>query len=113
LFARVLEEQLAAAALNVPVESFASEDVAEYAGRLYDYHRQHPELMRLLQWEALAFASDVPAEERRRQHNGRKNAAIVVGQAAEVLTTAIDPDLLNILLLNLAGYWAALPRSPG
>ena len=110
LFARVLEEQLAAAASNVPLESFGAEDIAEYAGRLYDYHRQHPELMRLLQWEALAFAADVPDEERRRQHYGRKNAAIVTGQAAGVLTTAIDPDLLNILLLGLAGYWAALPQ---
>lgn len=110
LFARVLEEHLAAAALNVPVESFAAEDIAEYAGRLYDYHRQHPELMRLLQWEALAYSSDVPDEARRREHYGRKNAAIVAGQAAGVLDTGIDPDLLNILLLSLAGYWAALPQ---
>jgi AcrR family transcriptional regulator len=110
LFAQVLQEQLAVAALNVPVESFASEDITDYAGRLYDYHRQHPELMRLLQWEALAFTSEVPDEQHRRQHYSRKNAAIVAGQSAGTLTTAIEPDLLNFLLLSLAAYWAALPQ---
>ena len=110
LFARVLEEQLAAAASNVPVESFEVEGIAEYAGRLYDYHRAHPELMRLLQWEALAFSGEVPDEQRRRLHYGRKSTAITAGQTAGVLTTAIAPDLLNVLLLSLAGYWAALPQ---
>src|SRR3954453_3066856 len=62
LFAHVLRDQLAAAAVNVPVESFTSADVGAYAGLLYDYHREHPELARLLQWEALAFPSEVPEE---------------------------------------------------
>jgi AcrR family transcriptional regulator len=110
LFARVLQEQLAAAAQNVAVTSFAVDDVGEYAGRLYDYHRQHPELMRLLQWEALAFASEVPDEEHRQQHYGRKNAAVEEGRAAGAVTSAIAPDLLNFLLLSLAAYWAAVPQ---
>jgi len=110
LFARVLEEQLAVAAQNVPATSFACEDIAEYAGRLYDYHRQHPELMRLLQWEALAFNAEVPNEQHRQQHYVRKNAAIIEGQAAGALTTAMEPDVLNFLLLSLAAYWAALPQ---
>src|SRR3954468_13054865 len=53
LFAVVLRDQLAAAASDVPMGSASADEVAEYAGRLFDYHRQHPELVRLLQWEAL------------------------------------------------------------
>jgi AcrR family transcriptional regulator len=110
LFALVLREQLAAAALNVPVESFTSEDIGEYAGMLYDYHREHPELARLLQWEALAFESEVPEEQHRREYYGRKTAAIGDAQSAGTLTAAIAPDLLDFLLLSLAGYWAAVPQ---
>ena len=110
LFAQVLRQQLTAAAQNVPVETFASEDIGEYAGRLYDYHREHPELARLLQWEALAFESEVPEEQARREFYDRKTAAIEDGQAAGILTAAIAPDLLYFLLLSLAGYWAALPQ---
>ncbi len=110
LFARVLREQLAAAAENVPVESFLSEDIGEYAGRLYDYHRQHPELARLLHWEALAFESEVPEEQLRREFYVHKVAALREGQVAGSITAAIAPDLLNFLLLSLAGYWSALPQ---
>jgi AcrR family transcriptional regulator len=110
LFALVLREQLARAAQAVPVESFAATDIGEYAGRLYDYHRQHPEAVRLLQWEALAFGAEVPEEEHRRDYYRQKTAAIEDAQANGVLTTAIAPDLLNFLLLSLAGYWAVLPQ---
>jgi AcrR family transcriptional regulator len=110
LFALVLREQLATAAQTVPVESFTSDEIGEYAGRLYDYHRQHPDLVRLLQWEALAFSSEVPEERHRREFYGRKTAAIDNAQAAGVLTAGMAPDLLNFLLLSLAGYWAAVPQ---
>jgi AcrR family transcriptional regulator len=110
LFALVLREQLAAAAQNVPVESFAAEDIGEYAGRLYDYHRHHPELVRLLQWEALTFDAEVPEEQHRREYYGHKTAAIEEAQTNGVLTPAIAPDLLNFLLLSLAGYWSVLPQ---
>jgi AcrR family transcriptional regulator len=110
LFALVLREQLARAAQAVPVESFAATDIGEYAGRLYDYHLQHPEAVRLLQWESLAFSAEVPEEEHRRDYYRHKTAAIEKAQANGVLTTAIAPDLLNFLLLSLAGYWAVLPQ---
>jgi AcrR family transcriptional regulator len=110
LFALVLREQLAAAAQAVPVESFAVKDIGEYAGRLFDYHRQHPEAVRLLQWEALAFGAEAPEEQQRREYYQHKTAAIEDAQTNGVLTTAIAPDLLNFLLLSIAGYWAVLPQ---
>lgn len=43
-----------------------SGDLAEYVGRLYDYHRDHPTLLRLLLWEALYYGSEPPADAGRR-----------------------------------------------
>src|SRR3954465_1988733 len=54
LFARGVRDQLAPAPPDVPLDPTSADDIVESAGRLYDYHRQHPELARLLQWEALA-----------------------------------------------------------
>jgi AcrR family transcriptional regulator len=110
LFARVLREQLATAAHDVPLDSTSADDIAEYAGRLYDYHRQHPELARLLQWEALAFTGEVPEEQARREYYGHKSSALAAGQSAGTITSTVAPDLLHFLLLSLAGYWAALPQ---
>ena len=110
LFAYVLREQLTVAAQNVAVESFSVEDVGEYAGRLYDYHRQHPELVRLLQWESLTAGSEVPEEQQRREFYAQKTAAFRDGQSVGVLSAAIAPDLFYFLLLSLAAYWAVLPQ---
>ena len=59
LFSHVLRDQLVTAAIEVP-ESATEDDIAEYAGRLYDYLRQNPGLARLLQWEALTYDAEVP-----------------------------------------------------
>src|SRR3954470_20072539 len=110
LFARVLREQLATAAHDVPLDSTSVDGIAEYAGRLYDYHRQHPELGRLLQWEALAFTGEVPEEQARREYYGHKTSALTDGQSAGTITATVPPDLLHFLLVSLPGYWAALPQ---
>jgi AcrR family transcriptional regulator len=110
LFAHVLREQLATAAHDVPLRATGPEDIAEYAGRLYDYHRQHPELSRLLQWEALTFDAEVPEEQARRDFYGLKTSALRDGQAAGAISSTVDPDLLHFLLVALPGYWAVLPQ---
>lgn len=110
LFARVLGEHLATVAHDVPLDSTSPEDIAEHAGRLYDYHRQHPELARLLQWEALTFRAEIPEEQSRRQYYGRKTEALAQGQSTGTITSTIAPDLLHFLLLSLLGYWAGLPQ---
>ena len=60
LFAAVLRDELAQVAQSVPVTSFATEDIGDYAGRIYDYHRERPELIRLLRWEALSVTAPAP-----------------------------------------------------
>ncbi|GAA1253877.1 hypothetical protein GCM10009676_46290 [Prauserella halophila] len=53
-----------AAGIGVP-----SGDLAEYVGKLYDYHRDHPLLLRLLLWESLHYG-DRPVLD----HDGRAQA---------------------------------------
>lgn len=110
LFATVLREELAKVARDVPVESFATEDVGEYAGRVYDYHRAHPELGRLMRWEGLAFDAEVPDEAERREYYGYKVAAMSDGQSTGAVSNAIDADHLMFLVLSLAGWWSAVPQ---
>ena len=110
LFARVLRDELASAAQHVPLVSGSADDIAEHAGQLYDYHRQHPELARLLQWEALAFEAEVPEEQLRRDVYRRNTSALSELQSAGTIDSTVAPELLYFLLLSLAGYWAVLPQ---
>lgn len=110
LFARVLRDELAKVAQAVPVESFATEDIGDYAGRVYDYHRERPELTRLLRWEGLAFDAEVPDEEQRREYYGYKTTAASVGQQTGAVTGEIDADHLMFLVLAVAGWWSAVPQ---
>ena len=94
----------------VPVESFAAEDVGEYAGRVYDYHLEHPELERLLRWEGLAFDAGNPDDERRLGLYRDKTAAVEAGQRAGGVTEEIDADHMIFLILSLAGWWPSVPQ---
>jgi AcrR family transcriptional regulator len=110
LFAVVLRDQLATAASDVSMTSATAAEVAQYAGRLYDYHRQHPELARLLQWEALTLSDEVPEEQLRREYYGHKTSDLAAGQAEGTIASTMPPDLLHFMLLSLAAYWAVLPQ---
>ncbi|GAA5233543.1 TetR family transcriptional regulator [Verticiella sediminum] len=110
LFSAVLRGELAKVALAVPVASFATEDIGEYAGRAYDYHCEHPELSRLMRWEGLTFDGEVPDEEQRREYYGYKIKAVADGQQQGAVTRALEADHLAFLVLALAGWWSAVPQ---
>jgi AcrR family transcriptional regulator len=110
LFAVVLRDQLATAASDVQMTCATADDVAQFAGRLYDYHRQHPDLARLLQWEALTFRDEAPEEPLRREYYGQKTSVLAAGQAEGTITSTMSPDLLHFMLLSLAAYWAVMPQ---
>ncbi|WP_196062549.1 MULTISPECIES: TetR family transcriptional regulator [unclassified Serratia (in: enterobacteria)] len=110
LFAAVLRNELAKVALAVPVQSFAVEDIGDYAGRAYDYHLENPELSRLMRWEGLAYDGEVPDEELRREYYRYKVQAVTDGQHQGVVTQALDADHLAFLILALAGWWSAVPQ---
>ena len=110
LFATVLRDELAQVARAVPAVSFATEDIGDYAGRVYDYHRDRPELIRLLRWEALAFDGEVPDEAQRRESYRYKSDAVEGGQEAGTITSDIDAPHLILFVLSIAGWWAAVPQ---
>lgn len=110
LFSTVLRDELAQLARAVPVTSFATEDIGEYAGRVYDYHRVRPELIRLLRWEALAFDGDVPEEAQRRERYADKTAAMAAGQESGTIVGDIDAAHLTLFVLSIAGWWSTVPQ---
>ena len=110
LFSAVLRDELTKAAEAVPPAFDEGEDVGDYAGRLYDYHRQCPELIRLLCWEALTFDDEVPEEELRREHYQRKIAGMRSGQDSGALTRDVDPGVLMLMIMSLTGWWSTAPQ---
>ena len=110
LFATILRDELATVAQAVPATSFATEDIGHYAGRVYDYHCERPELIRLLRWEALVFDNEVPDEDLRRTFYHDKTAAVLEGQKAGVVTKDIDAAQLMMFILSIAGWWSTVPQ---
>ena len=104
LFAAVLERVLADLARAVPPGA----DLPAYAERLFDYHRAHPEALRLVMWEALEIGDQpVPAEEDRTRHYQDKiHAAESGGQGGD----AGDARTRVFLTLALAGWSVAMPQ---
>ena len=110
LFAVVLREKVADGLGSVPRSSSGVDEVGEFERRLFDYNRDHPELIRLLAWEALAYSDDVPEEQARIDMYRRRTDEIAAGQGAGALTDRLPPEMLHVLLLALAGYGAFLPH---
>lgn len=84
------------------------DDPAEYVGRVYDFHRAHPVLVRLFLWEGLHHREGVlPAEDRRRGHYEEKIAAL-----AETFGSEASPRVAACLMsmIGLAAWPSAVPQ---
>ncbi|PTV44012.1 TetR family transcriptional regulator [Acinetobacter oleivorans] len=111
LFAVVLSNELIKVAQSVPLKSFEEDDIAEYAGRVYDYHCVHPELSRLLLWEGLIYSSqEVPNENIRCENYNCKIEAIKKEQDEGRVTDEIEASYLTFMILALANSWFMLPQ---
>ncbi|MEU4448109.1 TetR family transcriptional regulator [Actinosynnema sp. NPDC050801] len=109
LFHAVLSDELAKIAAAVPLDGLR--DVGEYAGRCFDYHLAHPHLVRLLQWEALAYGDGaVPDEEGRVAHYRRKVEAFRAAQADGVVDASPEAADLVFTVMSLAAWWFAVPQ---
>jgi AcrR family transcriptional regulator len=87
--------------------------IPEYVGRLFDLHFEHPDLVRLLQFEALQFGADgVPwAEATPRAAHYRANvASIRDGQARGLINREVPAESLLLALNALVGWFAAVPQ---
>ncbi|MTD56020.1 TetR family transcriptional regulator [Amycolatopsis pithecellobii] len=108
LFDTVLSNQLKelAAAVGRPDGDVA--DIGEFAGRTFDYHQDHPNLVRLLLWEALAQR---PADNPERSaHYRDKVERYANAQRDDVLDDEIDADYALFMLIALAAWWVAVPQ---
>ncbi|MCU1644315.1 MAG: putative transcriptional regulator, TetR family [Nocardia sp.] len=104
LFAAVLENLMTELAEAV---SPSDGDLGTYAGLLFDYHRAHPEAMRLLLWEALEMGDNpVPDEEARTHHYANK----IEAAKATFSPDHPDPNSLMFFTLGLVGWSLAMPQ---
>jgi AcrR family transcriptional regulator len=103
-FGIVLERQLAAVMEVVQITGSGVEAITRYAGDVFDYQVEHPQLARLTFWEGLEC--DRPtAEEKRRAASDSK--VVLVRAALPTISEADARDLL-LTILTLADGWQVL-----
>ena len=109
LFETVLADELDKLAAAVSLAPAGLADIGEFAGRTFDYHADHPELARLLQWEGLAGGP--PADEiNRTEHYQQKVKVFAAAQRDGVLDDGLDPAYVVFMLIALAAWWFSVPQ---
>lgn len=111
LFGVVLDQELGRLAAAVPLSDELADDLGEYAGRVYDYHAEHPHLVRLMHWEGLQAGDEpVPAEADRTRYYAGKVAALARAQRRGTLTAGEDPAYLLYAVVALTVWWFSVPQ---
>ena len=103
LFGTVLSNELALIMDAVPISGAGIEAVVDYAGRVFEYHCEHPELARLTFWEGLELESPV-SEDFRRERSASKVEFVLT--AVPEITREQAEDLLVTILTLADGYQA-------
>ncbi|GAA2635195.1 TetR family transcriptional regulator [Streptomyces axinellae] len=111
LFAAVLGAKLEEVSVSL---SFDPDAVAESVGQIFDWYQQHPELIRLLLWEALEGGDESDESERTRRDGFRAKAHRLVDAGAarhlpEEARLRAAQDLL-FTLMGLIAWNFAVPR---
>jgi AcrR family transcriptional regulator len=109
LFETVLSDELDKLAAGVALTGVGLDDIGEFAGATFDYHAEHPELARLLQWEGLG-RGPVADEANRTVHYQQKVRAFAAAQRDGVLDDELDPAHVVFLLIALAAWWSSVPQ---
>ena len=109
LWEAVLAEELERLAAAVSPPGVDLDDVAGFAGALFDYHAAHPTLARLLQWEGLR-AAPAADEQKRTAHYRMKVERLAAAQRAGTIDAALAPDHLVFALIALAAWWQTVPQ---
>jgi AcrR family transcriptional regulator len=109
LWDQVLAEELDALAAAVEVHGVGLNDIGEFAGATLDYHAEHPQLARLLQWEGLLGGTPANAE-RRAGHYREKVQLFKDAQEHGVLDADLDAAHLVFALIALAAWWQTVPQ---
>ncbi|GAA0598002.1 TetR family transcriptional regulator [Kribbella sandramycini] len=96
----------AAVAEIVDAVPFTADDLPGYAGRLFDFHFSHPQLMRLARWHSLERGvanADLAAIAKA---NSAKSKALAAAQAAGAVRAELPPGLLITLVVSMATAWS-------
>lgn len=106
LFDAVLEDHCGALAEEVP---FDPRDPPDYAGRLFDYCVEHPEVYRLTAWAGLERPTTVAQFEA--DSYGAKLDSIAEAQRSGSLEDRFAPDDLLAIVMAVAGAWFSAPEA--
>jgi len=109
LFGAVLSDQLNQLAQAVPLEITTRDSLAHYSGQVFDYHVNHPHLLRLLYWEALESAEDLAEASLRSAYYRSKAATIKQAQADGHVRQDLDPGQLLCTLVASCAWPLGVP----
>jgi AcrR family transcriptional regulator len=89
-----------------------SRQLDQYASDQLRFHAEHPEYLRMSQWEALEFGADVDTGslEHRRAHYAEKLKAVAEQQREGAVDPELDPRHLLAAVFGMANYWNAMPQ---
>jgi AcrR family transcriptional regulator len=105
LFEAVFDRVVEATLRETPIDPA---DLPEYAGRLFDRYRKHPEIQRLATWYRLERADGDDPIDAIVASNAAKVKAIAEAQRAGLLTTRFEPAVLLALVLTISGTWSSV-----
>ncbi|RDI42123.1 TetR family transcriptional regulator [Nocardia mexicana] len=109
LFEQVLEQAMLDVAASVSTDI---DDIDAWVDAHIDYHRKHPEFLRLQMWEALEIdPEDVSAGEMRARRYLDKTTKVEAAQQRGLIRRDMPPGYLLTLLTGLINYREAVPQS--
>ncbi|SEO90354.1 transcriptional regulator, TetR family [Luteibacter sp. UNC138MFCol5.1] len=85
--------------------AFTPDDVAGYAGRVFDFSMANPKLMRLLAWHSLEQSTEAPSE--RGASHAAKIRALSDARKAGAIGGAFPPEFLLTVIMTVATAWTA------
>jgi hypothetical protein len=87
-------------------------DLPGYAGRWFDYSREHPDEMRLFDWARLELRLGPIALGKRTQSYRRRLAAIAAAQREGTVSTRLSPEQILMVIESLCvGWLSTTPHS--
>jgi AcrR family transcriptional regulator len=108
LFYKVLDRALVQVAAMVSTDIT---DLDKWVDEHIDYHRDHPELLRLLMWESLEVPSEETCRsEARRERYGIKKQKIADAQERGLVRRDMPPAFMLMMMMGVVNYAAALPN---
>ncbi|WP_067702228.1 TetR family transcriptional regulator [Nocardia jejuensis] len=108
LFHQVLEKTMLAVAEAVTTDI---EDLDVWIDQHIDYHSEHPELLRLLMWEALELGvENASAGELRHGRYREKREKIEVAQRKGLIREDMPAGQILMILMSMINYPLAVPQ---